>query len=201
MPFVTEEIYCTLMEETGDEGAESIMIAKWCEYNPKLGYDTQEREIEIIKEAIRGVRNIRSQMNVAPSKKVDVTVVSEDEEVRETFRKGTLFFGKLINSDNIDILSEAGEDTKDAASVVTEHVTIYIPLKELIDIEEEIARLEKECKRLEGELKRSNSMLSNEKFLAKAPEQKVQEEKDKLAGYEKMMNEVRTRLETLKGLK
>ncbi len=201
MPFITEEIYCTLMEETGDEGAESIMIAPWCEYISDLGYETEEKEIEILKEAIRGVRNIRSQMNVAPSKPVEVTVVSGDEEVRRTFEKGSLFFGKLINSAKTEICAEAAADTKDAVSVVTEHVTIYIPLKELVDVEEEIARLEKESKRLEGELKRSNAMLSNEKFLSKAPAGKVQEEKDKLAGYEKMMQEVKSRIESLKGLR
>ncbi|MBO6138295.1 MAG: valine--tRNA ligase [Lachnospiraceae bacterium] len=201
MPFITEEIYCTLMEETGDEGAESIMIAPWCEYISDLGYETEEKEIEIIKEAIRGVRNIRSQMNVAPSKPVEVTVVSGDEEVRKTFEKGSLFFGKLINSARTEIRAEADIDTKEAVSVVTEHVTVFIPLKELVNIDEEIARLEKESKRLEGELKRSNAMLSNEKFLSKAPASKVQEEKDKLSGYEKMMQEVKSRIESLKGLR
>ncbi len=198
MPFITEEIYCTLMEETGDKGAESIMIAEWCEFDPKLGYDTEERETEMIKEAIRGVRNMRSQMNVAPSKSVDVTVVSAEKEVRETFEKGALFFGKLINSAKIDVLGELKGDTSGMVSVVTEHATIYIPLKELVDIEEEIARLEKEKKRLEGELKRSDSMLSNEKFLSKAPAAKIEEEKSKRAGYEKMMGEVQERLNTLK---
>lgn len=198
MPFVTEEIYCTLLEETGDEGAESIMIAPWSSFDPKLDYAAEEKEVEMIKEAIRGVRNIRSQMNVAPSKAVEITVVSEDEEVRRAFEKGRLFFEKLVNSSRTDIKAGADTDTSGAVSVVTEHVTIYIPLKELVDVEEEIARLEKESKRLEGELKRSNAMLANEKFLSKAPKEKVQEEKDKLAGYEKMMNEVRSRIETLK---
>ncbi len=201
MPFITEEIYCTLKEETGFEGEESIMISSWCAYDPELGYEAEEKEVEIIKEAIRGVRNIRSQMNVAPSKGVEITVVSADAEVRAAFEKGRLFFEKLVNSTGTDIRSEAPEDTADSVSVVTENASIFIPLKELVDIGEETARLEKEKKRLEGELKRSHSMLSNEKFMSKAPAEKIEEEKKKLSGYEKMLNEVEERIKTLKGLR
>ncbi|MCR5627213.1 MAG: valine--tRNA ligase [Lachnospiraceae bacterium] len=197
MPFITEEIYCTLREETGDDIPESIMICEWPVYKDEYAYATEEKEIEIIKEAIRGIRNVRSQMNVAPSRPAEVLVVSENEEVRNAFVKGKLFFGKLINAPNVDVSDKAGEDTSDAVSVVTEHATVYIPLKELVDISEEINRLKKEEKRLEGELKRSNAMLANEKFLSKAPAEKVQEEKTKLAGYEKMMKEVKERIEAL----
>jgi valyl-tRNA synthetase len=138
-------------------------------------------------------------MNVPPKKAADVTVVSDDAGVLEAFRKGELYFKALINAPAVTYQSDKTGIPDDAVSVVTGNATGYIPLAELVDMGEEIARLEKEEKRLQGELKRSNAMLTNEKFLSKAPESKIAEEKEKLAGYEKMMSEVKERLAALKG--
>ena len=200
MPFVTEEIYCTLKEETSDEDMdESIMISSWPVFDEARNYASDEKSIEIIKEAVKGVRNVRSSMNVPPKKAADVTVVSDDAGVLDAFRKGELYFRALINAPAVTYQSDKTGIPDDAVSVVTGNATVYIPLAELVDMGEEIARLEKEEKRLQGELKRSNAMLTNEKFLSKAPESKIAEEKEKLAGYEKMMSEVKERLAALKG--
>ena len=200
MPFVTEEIYCTLKEETSDEDMdESIMISSWPVFDEARNYASDEKSIEIIKEAVKGVRNVRSSMNVPPKKAADVTVVSDDAGVLDAFRKGELYFKALINAPAVTYQSDKTGIPDDAVSVVTGNATVYIPLAELVDMGEEIARLEKEEKRLLGELKRSNAMLTNEKFLSKAPESKIAEEREKLAGYEKMMSEVKERLAALKG--
>ena len=200
MPFVTEEIYCTLKEETSDEDMdESIMISSWPVFDEARNYASDEKSIEIIKEAVKGVRNVRSSMNVPPKKAADVTVVSDDAGVLDAFRKGELYFKALINAPAVTYQSDKTGIPDDAVSVVTGNATVYIPLAELVDMGEEIARLEKEEKRLQGELKRSNAMLTNEKFLSKAPESKIAEEREKLAGYEKMMSEVKERLAALKG--
>ena len=200
MPFVTEEIYCTLKEETSDEDMdESIMISSWPVFDEARNYASDEKSIEIIKEAVKGVRNVRSSMNVPPKKAADVTVVSDDAGVLDAFRKGELYFRALINAPTVTYQSDKAGIPDDAVSVVTGNATVYIPLAELVDMGEEIARLEKEEKRLQGELKRSNAMLTNEKFLSKAPESKIAEEREKLAGYEKMMSEVKERLAALKG--
>ena len=200
MPFVTEEIYCTLKEETSDEDMdESIMISSWPVFDEARNYASDEKSIEIIKEAVKGVRNVRSSMNVPPKKAADVTVVSDDAGVLDAFRKGELYFRALINAPAVTYQSDKTGIPDDAVSVVTGNAAVYIPLAELVDMGEEIARLEKEEKRLQGELKRSNAMLTNEKFLSKAPESKIAEEREKLAGYEKMMSEVKERLAALKG--
>ena len=199
MPFVTEEIYCTMREETADsEMDESIMISDWPVYDGALDYAHDEKSIEIIRSAVKGIRNVRASMNVPPKRAAEATVVSDDEAVLESFKTGELYFKALINAPEVTYQKDKSGIPDDAVSVVTGDATVYIPLAELIDMSEEIARLEKEEKRLEGELKRSNAMLSNERFLSKAPESKIAEEKEKLAAYEKMMSEVKERLAGLK---
>lgn len=199
MPFVTEEIYCTMKEETEDPDMdESIMISDWPVYDGAPDYSRDEKSIEIIMSAVKGVRNVRASMNVPPKRAAEATVVSDDEDVLESFKTGELYFRALINAPQVTYQKDRSGIPDDAVSVVTGEATVYIPLAELIDISEEIARLEKEEKRLEGELKRSNAMLSNGKFLSKAPESKIAEEKEKLAAYEKMMSEVRERLAGLR---
>ena len=199
MPFVTEEIYCTIKEDTADDSMdESIMISAWPVYEKELDFAKDEKSIEIIKEAVKGVRNVRSSMNVPPKKAAEAAVVSSDQEVLDSFRTGELYFKALINAPEVTYRTDKNGIPDDAVSVVTGSAVVYIPLAELVDISEEIARLEKEEKRLEGELKRSNAMLGNEKFLSKAPESKIAEEREKLASYEKMMSEVKERIAGLK---
>lgn len=193
MPFITEEIFCSLQSEE-----ESIMISSWPVFDPENDYAKEEKAIETIKEAVRGIRNIRSEMNVAPSRKASVYLVSEDESVRTIFTEGKLFFASLAYANEVMIQTDKTGIAEDAVSVVIPGATLYVPFAELVDIAQEIQRLEKEQKRLEGELARVNGMLSNERFISKAPEAKIAEEKEKLAKYTNMMEQVKTRLAQLK---
>ncbi|WP_408070489.1 valine--tRNA ligase [Butyrivibrio sp. JL13D10] len=193
MPFVTEEIFCTLQDVE-----ESIMISTWPVYKDEWNYAADEKAIETIKEAVRGIRNIRTQMNVAPSRKALVYVVSEKEEVLDIFKTGKLFFETLASASESVCQKDKSGIADDAVSVVLAEATIYIPFSDLVDISAEIERLEKEKKRLEGELKRSQSMLSNEKFLSKAPAEKIEEEKEKQKKYEQTYAQVEERLAQLK---
>jgi len=192
MPFITEEIFCTLQSEE-----ESVMISKWPEYSADRSFEKEEKDIEIIKEAIRGVRNIRTEMNVAPSRKAMCYVVSDSADIRATFEEGKLFFASLAYANEVAVQADKTGIAQDAVSVVIPGATIYIPFAELVDIAQEIERLQKEEKRLEGELKRVNGMLANEKFISKAPAAKIEEEKAKLAKYTQMMEQVKERLAQL----
>ncbi len=232
MPFITEEIFCTLQSEE-----ESIMISSWPVYTGDRHFEKEEKDIDIIKEAVRGIRNVRSEMNVAPGKKTAVFVVSEREDILTTFTEGKLFFASLASANEVTMIhrqggnaapqketqpaaesaaqnmthvseeaaaqsdtqpaavSEAEEDiAKDSVSVVIPGATLYIPLADLVDIAQEIERLKKEQKRLEGELARVNGMLSNERFISRAPEVKIAQEREKLAKYTQMMEQVTQRL-------
>ena len=192
MPFITEEIFCTLQSEE-----ESIMISKWPEYTEERSFAKDEKDIETIKEAVRGIRNIRTEMNVAPSRKALCYVVSENEDIRNTFTEGKLFFASLAYANEVIVQSDKTGIATDAVSVVLPGATVYIPFAELVDIAQEILRLQKEKKRLEGELARVNGMLANEKFISKAPQAKIDEEKEKLAKYTQMMEQVTERLAQL----
>ncbi len=194
MPFVTEEIFCTLQW-----AEESIMVSSWPVYNEKRNFEKEEKEIEIIKEAVRGIRNIRSEMNVPPSRKAKVFVVSEQEEILSAFTEGRLFFQSLAYASETNIQKDKAGIDKDAVSVVIAGATLYIPFAELVDTKQEIIRLEKEEKRLLGELERVNGLLGNERFLSKAPEAKIAEEKEKLEKYTQMMKQVKIRLQQLRG--
>ena len=193
MPFITEEIFCTIQSEE-----ESIMVSKWPEFTQDRNFAIAENAIELIKEAVRGIRNVRTQMNVAPSKKAAVFVVSDKEEVREIFETGKVFFASLAGASEVNIQADKEGIADDAVSVVIPNTTLYIPFAELVDIKQEIERLEKEQKRLEGELARVNGMLNNERFMSKAPEAKVAEERAKLEKYTQMMEQVKERLTQLR---
>ncbi|MGN1148324.1 MAG: valine--tRNA ligase [Lachnospiraceae bacterium] len=192
MPFITEEIFCTLQSEE-----ESIMISSWPVYSEERSFAKEEREIETIKEAVRGIRNIRTEMNVAPSRKASVYVVSDNEEVAAAFQDGALFFASLAYASEVLVQADKSGIADDAVSVVIPGATLYIPFAELVDISQEIERLKKEEKRLQSEIARADGMLKNERFLSKAPEAKVAEEKEKLAKYTQMLNQVQVRLEQL----
>ncbi|MBD5550003.1 MAG: valine--tRNA ligase [Lachnospiraceae bacterium] len=192
MPFITEEIFCSLQSEE-----ESIMISKWPEYQEERNFPKEERDIETIKEAVRGIRNVRTSMNVAPSRKAAVYVVSEKEEIKEAFTEGKLFFASLAYASEVMIQDDKTGIADDAVSVVIPGAVLYMPFAELVDLKQEKERLQKEEKRLAGELARVNGMLKNEKFLAKAPEAKIAEEKAKLEKYTQMMEQVKERLAQL----
>ena len=170
------------------------MISDWPVYKEEWNFASEENSIETIKEAVRGIRNVRSSMNVPPSKKATVYVVSDKQGVREIFEKGKLFFGALGYAGEVLVQENREGIADDAVSAVISDAVIYMPFAELVDISKEIERLEKEEQRLEKELARVNGMLSNERFLSKAPEEKIAQEKEKLAKYTQMMEQVELRL-------
>ena len=188
MPFITEEIFCNLSDE------ESIMISSWPVFKEEWNFKDEEKAVETIKEAVRGIRNTRTGMNVPPSRKAKVYVVTQDDAVAEIFIKGKVFFTTLAYASDVTIQSDKSGIDDDAVAVLIPKASLYIPFAELVDIEKEIERLKSEEKRLEGELKRVNGMLGNEKFISKAPAAKIQEEKDKLEKYTLMMQQVKERL-------
>ena len=193
MPFITEEIFTTLQDDE-----ESIMISSWPEYRADREYAKEEAEIETVKEAIRGIRNVRTQMNVVPSRKAEVYVVTENDDVKASFAENEYFLKTLGSASGVNIQSDKTGIAEDAVAVMLPHAVLYMPFSDLVDLEKELERLEKEEKRLECELKRSNSMLSNERFLSKAPAEKIEEEKAKLADYEKLMEQVKKQIADLK---
>ena len=192
MPFITEEIFCTLQSEE-----ESIMISKWPEFKEEWNFEAEEHAVETIKEAVRGIRNVRTSMNVPPSKKAKVYVVSEKEAQREIFENGKVFFATLAYASEVVIQADKTGIADDAVSTVIPEAVIYMPFAELVDIEKEIERLKKEEERLKKELARVNGMLSNERFISKAPAAKIEEEKAKLEKYTQMMAQVQERLTQL----
>ena len=193
MPFITEEIYQTLL----DDDTQSIMVSEWPVYSKLREFETEESDVERIKEAVSGIRNIRGEMNVPPSRKAHVIVVSEDAKVRENFEKNKVFFATLGLASEVSIQPDKSGIADDAVSVVIEGGTIYIPFAELVDVEKEIERLKKEEQRLASELARSEKMLSNPNFVNKAPQSKIDEEKQKQEKYQGMMAQVKERLEHL----
>ena len=194
MPFITEEIFCTLQDEE-----ESIMISDWPVYRDEWNFEEDEKKVELIKEAVRGIRNVRTGMNVAPSRKAKVYVVSDNKEVLDNFESSALFFESLSYASESVFQSTKDGIADDAVSVVLANATVYMPFSDLVDISAEIERLTREQKKLEGELKRSANMLSNEKFLAKAPADKIAEEKEKQKKYQQTYDQITERLGQLKG--
>ena len=192
MPFITEEIFTTLQSEE-----ESIMISSWPKYSEDNNFAKDETDIELVKEAIRGIRNIRTGMNVSPGRKATIYVVSSDNNIRETFECGEPFIKSLAYASEVIVKDNMDGISDDAVSVVIPGANIYMPFAELVDIAQEIERLGKEKAKLEGEIKRASGMLANEKFISKAPKAKVDEEKQKLAKYEQMLSEVTKQLDKL----
>ena len=204
MPFITEEIYVNLREvlieggEPEDSLEESVMISEWPVWKEEWNYAEDEAAVDAIKEAVRNIRNLRAEMNVAPSKKATVYVVSDKEEVRKVFEDAKVFFATLGYASEVFVQSDKTGIGEDAVSTVIKDATVYIPFAELVDIAKEIERLSKEQKRLEGEIKRCNGMLNNPNFVGKAPAAKIEEEKGKLEKYTNMLAQVEERLQQLK---
>ena len=192
MPFITEEIFTSLQSEE-----DSIMISSWPKYSEERNFAKDEADIELVKEAVRGIRNVRTGMNVSPGRKATIYVVSSDNNIRETFESGELFIKSLAYASEVIVKDDMDGISDDAVSVVIPGANIYMPFTELVDIAQEIERLGKEKTRLEGEIKRASGMLANERFISKAPKEKVDEEKQKLVKYEQMLSEVTKQLEKL----
>ena len=189
MPFVTEEIYSKLVPEE-----ESLMMSSWPVYEEKWNDAENENILNHYKEIVRGVRNVRSEMNVPNSRKATIYVVCEDEKLSAGL--AVLKESAMMMASAGDFIVQADKSgiADDAVSVVVPDATVYVPLEELIDFEQEKERLTKEETRLNKEIARSNGMLNNEKFVSKAPAAKVQEEREKLEKYEQMLAQVKERL-------
>ena len=174
------------------------MISPWPEYKEEWNFPEAERAVEHVKDLVKGVRNTRTAMDVPPSRKAKIFIVTEDSSLRQTFEDMKHAYSLLASASEIQVQADKSGIGEDAVSVVIPGAVVYLPLEDLVDLEKEKERLLKEKERLSKELSRSRGMLSNEKFLSRAPEAKVQEEKDKLAKYEQMMAQVEERLEQMK---
>ncbi len=192
MPFITEEIFCTLQEQE-----ETIMLSSWPTYTEEWNFPTEEAMIETMKDAVRSVRNLRAEMDVPPSRKAHISLVCENEETLRTFTALKTTYAGFMGASQVEIQMDKEGIAEDAVSAVAPGVVIYIPLADLVDFQKEKERLLKEKERLEKELARSNGMLNNEKFISKAPESKILEEKEKLEKYRRMMEQVEARLAQL----
>ena len=190
MPFITEEIYMNLKHND-----ESIMISAWPKYDKENNYKQEEEDIELIKEVIKNTRNIRANMNVAPSRKASMIFVTENSRVIE---EGKSFIEKLASADKIIIQKAKSGISDTAVSIAAPGMEIYIPFDELVDIDKEIERLEKELLTYKNEIKRVEKMLSNEGFVAKAPASKIEEEKAKKVKYEELLIKTEERISSLK---
>ena len=189
MPFITEEIFCNLQEEE-----ESIMISQWPVFREEWNFADDEAAVDTIKAAVRGIRNIRTEMNVAPSKKATVYVVSGKEKIRNIFENSKVFFAALGYASEVFVQADKAGIAENAVSVLIHDAALYMPFAELVDIEKERERLGKERTRLQGEIKRAEGMLNNPKFVEKAPASKLEEEKGKLEKYTQMLAQVEERL-------
>ncbi len=191
-PFITEEIFDTL------ENPETpLMCQSWPEFSETLNFQEDEAEIETIKEAVRSIRNVRTNMNVAPSRKAMTYVVTENERVRKTFEHSKVFFATLAYASDVIIQSDKTGIADDAVTVAIPDAVIHIPFADLVDIAKEIERLEKEKQKWEAEIRRSTGMLNNERFTSKAPAEKVEEEREKLQRNTQLLQQVTERLAAL----
>ena len=191
MPFITEEIWQTLPHE-----GKSIMISEWPKADDALNFD-DAATMEVLMDAIRGIRNRRAEMNVPPSKKAHLIVVSESDETRKAFGAGEAFLAKLAYASSIEVVSDAPSDISGMVSVITNAATLYIPMSELIDLEKEIARLNKEKEKTLKDVNMLKNKLANEGFLAKAPEAVVAAEREKLANAQARLENIEESLKQL----
>ncbi len=190
MPFITEEIYMKLHHND-----ESIMVSDWPKFDEKNNFAKEEADVELIKEIIKSIRNIRANMNVVPSRKASLIFVTDKKDVIE---EGRGFIEKLAYADKISIQADKMGIPENAVSLAVPGIEIYIPFNELVDIEAEIERLEKEKLTYQNEIKRVDKMLANEGFVSKAPAQKIEEEKAKKAKYEELLAKTEERLKAIK---
>ena len=192
MPFITEEIYSVLVPEE-----ESLMMSRWPEYKDEWSFPVDENVMEHVKAVTKGIRNIRSEMDVPNSRKTKVYIVCEDDVLSEGMEAVKASAQPLMMANEILIQKTKEGVADNAVSVVVPDAVVYLPLEDLVDFEQELERLTKEKERLTGEIRRAEGMLSNEKFVSRAPEAKVQEEREKLEKYTQMLSQVEERMSGL----
>ncbi len=193
MPFITEEIYCTLHPEE-----ETIMLSAWPVFDEALDFKAEEVKTAKAMDIVKGMRVLRKDMDVPPSRKAKLIIISDKADTRATYEEIKPIFATLAGASEVVTAADKTGVSEDAVSFVTADSTVFVPLEDLVDFEKEKERLTKEKERLSKELSRSKGMLSNEKFLSKAPADKVAEEKAKLEKYEQMMQQVEERLASMK---
>ncbi len=193
IPFITEEIFMSLQS-----GEESIMVSEWPAFSNAWHFVEDEEEIELIKGAVRNIRNLRSEMNVPPSRKAKVFVVSELPKIIDVFERGKLFFGVLAFASEVVVQKDKEGIESDAVSSIIPNASLYVPFADLVDLKKELERLQKEKEKLQMEVERVDKKLSNEGFVAKAPAKLIEEERAKREKYEAMLNVVLERIESLK---
>lgn len=191
IPFITEEIFDHLPTANG-----MIIVSEWPEFKEEDNMAKEEAMMDVMMDGIRNVRNVRSEMNVPPSKKAKVIMVPSEDKL-EAVEAGKDYFKTLASASEVEVRADEVGIPEDAVSVVIDGVKIFIPLDELVDFEKELERLNKEKAKLEGEIKRVNGKLSNQGFLAKAPQKLVDEEKAKKEKFEEMMKSVEERLASI----
>ena len=194
MPFVTEEIWQAIPHE-----GEALIVAKWPEFTEALDFPTEEQHMEAVMTAIRTIRNRRAEMNVPPSKKADLYVVTEKTEV---FTEGIPFITRLAYAENVFVSAVEPEGHEDMAQCVTADAKLYLPMAQLVDVEKELARVKKEKENAQKEIARAEAQLSNEKFTARAPANVIQAQRDKLEQNRRLLVQLEqseARLARLKG--
>ena len=191
MPFITEEIWQHLPHE-----GESIMISPWPEYKQEEVDAQAEDQMEAIMNAIKSIRNVRSEMDVLPSQRAQ-TIIIPSQGYREVFDRGEVYFEKLAYASKVILKEDETDIPKNSVSAVTDKAQIFMPLEDLVDFDKEIERLNKERETLDKEIARAKGKLSNENFVKKAPSAVVEEEREKLQRYNQMMNKVMDRIENL----
>lgn len=192
MPFITEEIWQHLPHE-----GESIVISSYPQYDPELVFEDEESAMTLIMDAISAVRNRRAEMNVPPSKKAKMIIVTQRPEI---FEKGTAFFEKLASASSVEIKTDKDGIDANAVNIVVAEAEIYLPMSELVDKDKELARLNAEKKKLEGEIKRVEGKLSNQGFVSKAPQKVVDEERAKGEKYKGMLEKVLENIKAMEAL-
>ncbi len=190
MPFITEEIYTKLYNDD-----ETIMTAEWPKFEEKYAFQKEEQEIEKLKDVIIGIRNIRNNMNVHPSRKSKLIVVTEN--YKNLINESESILNKLGFAESIELKNNKDGIPSNAVSVVTDGIEVFMPFEDLVDLEVEKERLQNEKTKLESEVARATKMLSNPGFVNKAPEAKINEEKAKLAKYQEMLDSVNERLKNI----
>ena len=190
MPFVTEKIYMQLYHND-----ESIMISKWPEYTESLSFEKEEEQVEKLKTIIVGIRNLRTNLNVHPSKKSKLIFVTKT--ANDMLKESSAMIQKLGFANEIDIQENKENIPQNAMSVLADGIEVYIPFEELVDLEAEKQRLQGERAKLLSEVARGEKMLSNPGFVNKAPESKINEEKAKLAKYKEMLEKVEERIKSI----
>ena len=188
MPFVTSEIYAQLI----CFGTPDLMMSKWPTLRDKFVFEEEENVLEILKKVIVEIRNVRSTMNVHPSKKSKLIFVTKEKQ--NVIKESEEFLCKLGFASEIMVQSDEKEIPENAISIIVEDLKVFIPFEELVNVEEEIKRLENEKAKLQAEVTRGEKMLSNPGFVAKAPQAKIEEEKAKLENYKNMLKAVEERL-------